>query len=281
MENGFDKLLSEAKEKGLPEDFLVEAKKLFDALIDEKENELNEKYEERLMEEKAKFITEYEANAEKERADFVASILEEAETYATKTVRDFIAEKAEEIESAMKYKAAAEALDSIVEAIKKYGIEVNIDTDEEFQKMNFALAEAESKIEKLEKKIVEYETKIENIEKEKIFEELTEDLSDSQKEKVKLLVGESAFSFPTHEFAKVVFKAVSVIGEEAKEENSNVETLEEFARKTASVIIEENVETVENDDAEEINEEKNHENLNNDVDEFERAVMVAAKLLGK
>ena len=262
-----EKLLNEAKEKGMPEDFLVEAKKIFEKAVEEKVSTLLEKE----VNEKAKLISQFEA----EKEELAQNLVEELEKYSINVIRDFLQEKKEEIEEAKRYKRAAEVLNIIEKTLKAYKFDVELNESEKIKELQNELNEYKNKVESLVSENEELKAELDKMKKEMIFENKTKELAETDKEKVRALVGD-AFLYPIDEFQMKLNKVVEMVVNEEENSEKDFEVIKENYK-----FIKEEFEANENDEvSKEKIEEKNNEIINTNEPIFE-IVNIAAKLLEK
>lgn len=186
-------------------------------------------------------IPHFESEAQRVVEEENQATTDKISDYLEYVVKEFVDENKESIEESLKLKSNEELIESLKNVLTQHGLTLNEETDNVVEKLNERVAELESRLEESQDEVIE----LRNLEKgracEKIFNELCEGLTVSQKEKFLLIVEDfetsdvSAFEEKAQKVRDTFFSKKKEVVEESDEDDNGEVIVEDETEKDSHV----------------------------------------------
>lgn len=231
---GADSFASLFEGMDLTEDFKSKLSLVFEAAVNEvataKANEIAESLEE-----------EFQAQLEESVNEAMEGIVENLDNYLDYIVSEWMEENAIAIESGIKVQMAESFMEGLKELFYEHNVEIDDETIDVVADLEEEIASLKEEVNKAINANIELSEAVEALQAEKIFEELSEGLTTSQKERFRVLSEKldlsdlDAYASDLSTLKESFFKSKApVITESAADDEENEIMLEETAPKKVS-----------------------------------------------
>lgn len=195
----------------LTEDFKTKAVAVFEAAVHEK-----------VLAERAELTEKFESDLSEQVEAAVEDLVEKVDTYLDYVVEQWMETNKVEIESNFKVEVAESLLDSIKGLVSEHNIEIDDEQADHIAEMEQKVEESANKYNETVEELISVREAKEALEREIAFKEISEGLTDTQADKLKVLSEGVSFE-TTEDYAKKV---------EAIKENYFTESVAETADET-------------------------------------------------
>lgn len=195
----------------LTEDFKTKAVAVFEAAVHEK-----------VLAERAELTEKFESDLSEQVELAVEDLVEKVDTYLDYVVEQWMEANAVEIESNFKVEVAESLLDSIKGLVSEHNIQIDEEQADHIAEMEQKVEESATKYNETVEELIAVREAKEALEREIAFKEISEGLTDTQADKLKVLSEGVSFE-TTEDYAKKV---------EAIKENYFTESVAETADET-------------------------------------------------
>ena len=169
-------------DEDLSEDFKVKAKTIFEAAVSAKTKEVVQEKEEKLIE-------EYDQKVEETKND----LTEKVDSYLNYVAESWVSENELAIERGLKSELTEDFINGLKKLFEEHYVEVPEDKFDVVEELASRLDEQEDKLNDEVANNIKLQQDIEELQREKIISEASDDLADSEKEKLKELTEDVDF----------------------------------------------------------------------------------------
>lgn len=211
------------EDEDLSEEFKTKAEAVFEAAVHEK-----------VLAEKATLEEQYQTELEEAKEQFTEELVEKVDGYLDYVVEKWMQENEVQIESSIKVEVAESLLDSLKGLVEDHNLDVSDEQVDAVAELESRLEEQESKYNETVESLVALKEEKESLEREIALAEISEDLTDTEADKLSTLV--EGISFEDLEDYKSKVEAIkeSYFTESVTSENDDTEYLEEETEQNDS-----------------------------------------------
>lgn len=213
-ESSFEKILDG---EDLSEEFKTKAEAVFEAVVNEKTNAIRAELEEQFEEEMFETID----NISKD-------MMEKLDVYLDYVVENWMQENEVAIESSIKVEVAESLLDSLKGLVESHNIEIDDEQVDAIAQLEARLDESENRYNEMFEAMLEIKEEKDELEREIAFAQVSEDLTDTQADKLSVLAEGMSYDDVEDYTAKLNAIKQSYFVESVSSDKSNeAEMLEE------------------------------------------------------
>lgn len=213
-ESAFEKILDG---EDLSEEFKTKAEAVFEAVVNEKTNAIRAELEEQFEEEMFETID----NISKD-------MMEKLDVYLDYVVENWMQENEVAIESSIKVEVAESLLDSLKGLVESHNIEIDDEQVDAIAQLEARLDESENRYNEMFEAMLEIKEEKDELEREIAFAQVSEDLTDTQADKLSVLAEGMSYDDVEDYTAKLNAIKQSYFVESVSSDKSNeAEMLEE------------------------------------------------------
>jgi hypothetical protein len=211
------------EDEDLSEEFKTKAEAVFEAAVHEK-----------VLAEKATLEEQYQTELEEAKEQFAEELVEKVDGYLDYVVEKWMQENEVQIESSIKVEVAESLLDSLKGLVEDHNLDVSDEQVDAVAELENRLEEQENKYNETIETLVALKEEKESLEREIALAEISEDLTDTEADKLSTLV--EGISFENLEDYKSKVEAIkeSYFTESVTSENDDTEYLEEETEESDS-----------------------------------------------
>tara|TARA_Y100000389_G_C17469962_1_gene529484 strand:- start:1278 stop:2177 length:900 start_codon:yes stop_codon:yes gene_type:complete len=216
----------------LSEDFKTKAEAVFEAAIHEKSQTIREELE-----------TKFAADLDEQVAQATEELVEKVDSYLDYVIEQWMEQNEVSIESSIKVEVAESLLDSLKGLVEQHNLEVSDEQVDAISELEKRLDEQETKYNETVESMIALKEGKESLEREVALSDISEDLTDTQAEKLSTLAEGISFDSTEEYKEKLVaikesYFAESATVAEASDETENLEeeVIEESTAKDPLVL---------------------------------------------
>lgn len=215
----------------LSEEFKTKAEAVFEAAVHEK-----------VLAEKATLEEQYQTELEEAKEQFTEELVEKVDGYLDYVVEKWMQENEVQIESSIKVEVAESLLDSLKGLVEDHNLDVSDEQVDAVEELENRLEEQENKYNETVETLVALKEEKEALEREIALAEISEDLTDTEADKLSTLVEGISFEDLDDYKSKVEAIKESYFNESVTSESDDTEYLEEEVEEdNTSKSLDENV----------------------------------------